>query len=349
MKAETPSKLLKAFQGEQAAIPPIWFMRQAGRYLPEYRAVREKAGSFLDLCFHAELASEVTLQPIARFDLDAAILFADILLIPHALGQRLTFEPGEGPRLEPVVTPETLGRFRKEDVLEKLRPVFETVRLTRAALDPSKALIGFAGAPWTVATYMLAGGPRKDPGSLRALYYRDRAFIDALIDLLTEATIDYLIAQIDAGADAVQLFDSWAGDLPWPVLDAVSISPLDRIARALKSARPDVPVILFPKGVGEKTAEYAMLAGADAIGVDYALDPAWARAHLSPLKTVQGGLDPLIVVKGGDSMKRAAEVYLRLFHDVPYVFNLGHGFTPETPPEHVADLVAFARSDAWRK
>lgn len=342
------SKFLRALAGESSAIPPVWFMRQAGRYLPEYRATRAKAGSFLDLCFKPDLAAEVTLQPIRRFDLDAAILFADILLIPYALGQRLSFVEGEGPRLDPAMTPAMLDGFRIRNVVEELAPVFETVRLTRAALDPGKALIGFAGAPWTVATYMLAGGPSGDPAALRALYYRDPAFITVLIDALVEATVDYLVAQVDAGADAVQLFDTWAGGLPWPVLDAVSAGPMDRIARAVKKARPGTPVIFFPKGVGEKAAEYAHLA-CDAIGIDFAMDPAWARTHLSPLRTVQGGLDPLLTVEGGPAMEKAAASLLRLFHDVPYVFNLGHGFTPDTPPEHVARLVEILRAGAWRK
>lgn len=337
------SKFLRTLQGEKSAIPPIWFMRQAGRYLPEYRETRAKAGSFLDLCYNPQLASEVTLQPIRRFDLDAAILFADILLIPHALGQKLWFVEGEGPRLDPVITPETLRRFRDRDVLKTLDPVFETIRLTRAALDKDKALIGFAGAPWTVATYMLAGRSTRDPSALRSHYYQAGSFITELINLLTDKTIDYLIAQIDAGVDAVQLFDSWAGGLPWQILDEVSLRPLERIARTLKGARPDIPIILFPKGVGEKAAEYAMIKDCDAIGIDYAMDPSWARANLSPHKVVQGGLDPLLTVSGGTAMERAAQAYLKLFHDVPYVFNLGHGLTPQTPPQHVGALVDLVR------
>ena len=338
-----PSKFLRSLEGEPSVIPPVWFMRQAGRYLPEYREVRNEAGSFLDLCYNPDLASEATIQPIRRYDFDAAILFADILLVPHALGQKLWFAEGEGPRLDPVVGPDHLKSFRDQDVVEKLAPVFETVRLTRAQLSADKALIGFAGAPWTVATYMLAGRSIKDPASLRSRYYKAGSFITELIDILTDKTIDYLIAQIDAGADAVQLFDSWAGGLPWLVLDAVSVRPLERIARSLKAARPDVPVILFPKGVGEKAAEYAAIKHCDAVGIDYAMDPSWARAHISPAKTVQGGLDPMLVVSGGVAMERAAETYLKLFHDVPYVFNLGHGLTPDTPPAHVAALVDFIR------
>ncbi|MHA7871751.1 MAG: uroporphyrinogen decarboxylase family protein, partial [Hyphococcus sp.] len=214
--SDTP-KFLQTLAGEKQAIPPMWFMRQAGRYLPEYRDVRAKAGSFLDLCYNPELAAEVTLQPVRRFDVDAAILFADILLIPHALGQTLRFVEGEGPRLEPVVSPDDIKRFRDRDVMETLAPVFETVRLTKAGLGPDKALIGFAGAPWTVATYMLAGGPMKDPATLRLRHYREGDFINDLLNVLVDKTIEYLVAQIDAGADAVQLFDTWASGLPWPV------------------------------------------------------------------------------------------------------------------------------------
>ncbi len=245
--------------------------------------------------------------------------------------------------LEPVARAGSLDGFKDRDVLEPLEPVFETVRKTRAALAPDKALIGFAGAPWTVATYMLAGGSVRDPATLREWYYREPDFLMGLIDLLTGRAVEYLIAQIDAGVDAVQLFDSWAGGLPWPVLDAVSIRPLDKIASAVKKARPDAPVILFPKGVGEKTAEYALLKDCDAVGIDYSLDPAFAREKLSPRVVVQGRLDPLLVVEGGEMMEKAARNYLKLFHDVPYVFNLGHGLTPKTPPEHVARLVEIVR------
>ncbi|WP_375204711.1 uroporphyrinogen decarboxylase [Hyphococcus sp.] len=339
----TDSKFLRTFEGEVFASPPIWFMRQAGRYLPEYRELRARAGSFLDLCFNPELASEVTLQPVRRFDLDAAILFADILLIPHALGQKLSFVENEGPRLEPPVSMKDLDGFRERDVVESLSAVFETVSKTRAGLAPDKALIGFAGAPWTVATYMLAGGPMKDPGVLRQRLYEEPEFIDGLMDILTEKTIAYLLAQIDAGADAVQLFDTWAGGLPWPVLDRVSVRPLDRISKAIKSARPNVPVILFPKGVGEKALDYVLLQGCDGFGIDYAMDPGWARANLAERVVVQGGLDPLLTIPGGKDMEEAASTYLRLFHDVPYIFNLGHGFTPKTPPEHVLGLVNFIR------
>ena len=298
----------------------------------------------MELCFKSDLASEVTLQPIERFDLDAAILFADILLIPHALGQKLSFAEGEGPILTPKLTPEILDGFRDRNILETLAPVFDTVRKTRARLASEKALIGFAGAPWTVATYMLNGRSSPDPAALRERYYFEQSFILELIDVLVEKTIDYLIAQIDAGADVVQLFDTWAAGLPKTVLEDVSIGPLDRIASGVKKARPGTPVILFPKGVGEKTADYAGLENCDAIGIDFSMDPAWAKENLSPHAVVQGGLDPLVVVRGGEMMKKAAAVFLDTFEGAPYIFNLGHGFTPQTPPEHVRDLVNFVRS-----
>ena len=339
----TSSKFLRVFEGETFASPPIWFMRQAGRYLPEYRKLRTQAGSFLDLCFNPSLASEVTLQPVHRFDLDAAILFADILLIPHALGQNLSFVENEGPKLEPLISLDHVKQFRDRDILAPLAPVFETVSKTKAGLSRDKALIGFAGAPWTVATYMLAGGPMKDPGVLRRRFYEEPDLVNGLIDVLVDKTIAYLIAQIDAGADAVQLFDTWAGGLPWPVLDAVSVRPLDKISKAVKKARPGVPVILFPKGVGEKASEYALLQACDGYGIDYAMDPSWARANLAERVVIQGGLDPLLTISGGRAMEEAAETYLKLFHDVPYIFNLGHGFTPQTPPENVAALVDFVR------
>ena len=341
------SKFIRTLKGERDAIPPIWFMRQAGRYLPEYRELRAKAGSFLNLCYNPETASEITLQPVRRFDLDAAILFADILLIPDAMGQTLSFAEGEGPMLDPVVTSKNLDQFRDRDIHERLAPVYQTVKLTRAQLSNDKALIGFAGAPWTVATYMLNGRSSRDPAALRALYYEDRNFLDGLIDLLAEKTIDYLCRQIAAGADAVQLFDTWAGGLPEPVLDAVSVRPLQKIAAGVKAAYPETPIILFPKGVGEKATDYAQLPECDGYGIDYSMDPAWARSVLSSHTVVQGGFDPLAVITGGEEMTRRAGAYLKLFHDVPYVFNLGHGFTPATPPENVAALVEFVRGGSW--
>jgi uroporphyrinogen decarboxylase len=318
-------------------------MRQAGRYLPEYRALRAKAGGFLDLCLNPDFATEITLQPVRRFDLDAAILFADILLIPMALGRKLWFEAGEGPRLDPVKSLSDIASFRDRDIHAALAPVYETVRRTRASLAPDKALIGFAGAPWTVATYMIAGQGTKEPAALRALWYGDRTFLTELIDRLVEATSAYLVRQVEAGTDAVQLFDTWAGGLPPALLEPLSVDPMRRIASAVTAAKPGTPVIFFPRGVGAMAKAYAALPECDAIGIDYATPVEWARRELSPHAVVQGGLDPLLAVNGGAEMEDEARRLLETFKGVPYVFNFGHGLTPEANPDHVARLVAIAR------
>ncbi len=342
-RASDEGLFLRTIKGSVEAIPPIWLMRQAGRYLPEYRAVRERAGSFLDLCYNSALAAEVTMQPIARFDFDAAILFADILLLPHALGQNLSFVEGEGPRLSPVVSERDLEVFRKRNIHETLSPVYETVKRVRRALAPEKALIGFAGAPWTVATYMLAGGPQKDPAGLRKVWYDQPALAEGLISLIVDRTIDYLIAQIDAGADAVQLFDTWAGGLPEEILERASIEPLTIIADAIRSERPGTPVILFPKGVGGALGRYAALEACDAVGIDFSTPWAFARRMTEGRAAVQGGLDPMLVVKGGPAMEAAARALVSAFAGAPYIFNLGHGITPDASPDHVAELVRIVR------
>ena len=347
MKAEvephSPMSLIEVLRGRTLKRPPIWLMRQAGRYLPEYRALRAKAGSFLDLCYNADFAAEVTLQPIRRFDFDAAILFADILLIPHALGQQLSFVEGEGPRLDPPVASSDLRRFRERNIHETLAPVYETVKRVRAALAPAKALIGFAGAPWTVATYMLAGGPSGDPAALRRRWYDEREFVVELMSLLVDSTVDYLVAQIDAGADVVQLFDTWAGGLPEDVLQDVSVKPLKLIAERVKAAQPHAPVILFPKGVGASLGDYARIEAADAVGIDFATPWKTAREMIAGAAAIQGGLDPMLVVRGGKAMEDAARRLCDAFSGVPYIFNLGHGLTPDTPPDHVARLVEIVR------
>jgi uroporphyrinogen decarboxylase len=342
-QAAAPAVFLRTLAGAPTAPPPVWLMRQAGRYLPEYRATRARAGSFLDLCLNPALACDVTLQPIRRYDFDAAILFSDILVVPMAMGQRLSFPEGEGPRLDPVVTPANLDAFGRENIRDRLAPVLETARRVRSALAPEKALIGFAGAPWTVATYMLAGRPSDDPSAWRRLYYSDRPFLTALIEALTEHTVEYLIAQIDAGANALQLFDTWAGGLPEAVLRAVSLEPMAKIGAAVKAARPGTPILLFPRGVGAAAADYAALAACDAISIDAATPWDWARATLAPKAVVQGGFDPMLVVAGGEPMEREARRLVRAFSGTPYIFNLGHGITPDAPPENVARLVAAIR------
>ena len=336
-------KFLAVIKGETISPPPVWFMRQAGRYLPEYRNVRKEAGSFLDLCYDPEKAAEVTVQPIDRFDVSAAILFADILLIPDALGQNVSFVEGEGPVLSPVVTREELAGFEPSKIHETLGPVYETVRRVRARLGDKTALIGFAGAPWTVATYMLNGGSSRDPAALRQHYYNDRAFITDLLAILVETTTDYLVEQIDAGADAVQLFDTWAGGLPEDLTRLFSLEPMAEIAERVRSARPMTPVIMFPKGVGEMLKHYAALDNCAGVGIDFATPWEWARKEISPLATVQGGLDPLLVVKGGEEMEVAAKGLLKMFEGSPYIFNLGHGFVPQTPPENVSRLMEIVR------
>ncbi len=334
---------LDTLSGKVRSTPPIWFMRQAGRHLPEYRQLRAKAGSFTDLCYNPEFAAEVTMQPVRRYDLDAAILFADILLVPDAMGLDLSFLSGEGPKLSPVVTAENIGDLRTDTIIDYLAPVFETVARVKSQLDPGKALIGFAGAPWTVATYMLAGKGTKDPSAQRSFWYDQPDAFDLLIDKLVTVTTDYLIAQIEAGADAVQLFDSWAAGLPEDLFKRACFAPTAMIARRVKEKYPAVPIIAFPKGAGPHYQSYAKEESFDALSIDTGLPWHWVREHLSPTKVIQGGLDPLLVVKGGDVMAKAALDLRDCFADMPYIFNLGHGFVPETPPEYVAQLVKIIR------
>lgn len=333
--------LLRVLSGETTKRPPIWIMRQAGRYLPEYREVRAQAGGFLDLCYSPELAAEVTLQPIRRFGFDAAILFADILLIPQALGQKLWFEPGEGPRLTPVLSASTLGE--PESVHETLAPVYETVRLVKAGLPPEVPLIGFAGAPWTVATYMIAGRGTPDQAPAHALMRCDPAAFNAIIDRVVDATILYLSAQIRAGADAVKIFDSWAGSLEGEAYKAVCIEPCRRIIDGLRALHPDTPIIGFPRGVGERAVEFATATRANGVAIGQDADPVWARDALQPIAAVQGNLDPRHMITGGDAMKRDVEVLLETLGKGPYIFNLGHGVTPESDPAHVEALVRMVQ------
>ncbi len=341
--ATSDKKLLRVLGGEAVSPPPIWLMRQAGRYLPEYRQVREKAGSFLDLCYTPELAAEVTLQPIRRFGFDAAILFADILLIPHALGLELRFVEGEGPRLRWPGSSVDIDTLRSADEIDAtLAPIYETVRALGAALPAETALIGFAGAPWTVATYMIAGRGTPDQGPARRLAFEDPARFEALIERLTEATIHYLDGQVRAGAEAVMLFDSWAGVLTPPLFDCFAVQPVRRIVDALQALHPALPVIGFPRGAGALYDGFAQATGVAGVGLDAQMPLGWARAAL-PGTALQGNLDPMLMVVGGDAMTEEARRIVREMHGHPHVFNLGHGITPDADPRHVEALVEAVR------
>jgi len=338
--------LLRALAGESLSVPPIWLMRQAGRYLPEYRDLRARAGSFLDLCFTPSMAAEITLQPIRRYGFDGAILFSDILVVPHALGQALWFEEGVGPRLERLRDPaEVETRLSREGFHEALAPVYETLRRVKPELPAHTTLLGFAGAPWTVASYMIEGGSSRDFATIKRWAYGDPEGFGRLIDLLVEVTADYLNAQIAAGAEAVQLFDSWAGSLPAAAMRRWCLEPAKAVVARVKAAHPEVPVILFPRGAGPVYTEFAREGGAAALGLDTALPPEWARDHLQGRVTVQGNLDPLHLVVGGAGMREAVRDILDALAVGPFVFNLGHGVVPQTPPEHVAELVNLVRGE----
>ena len=337
-----PAKpLLATLRGQRQPRPPVWLMRQAGRYLPEYRALRAEKGGFLALATDPEAAAEVTLQPIRRFGFDGAILFSDILIVPWAMGQELSFGVGEGPRLTPALVEH--GPDALEPHPERLQPVYETVRRVSAALPPETTFLGFAGSPWTVATYMVAGAGSKDQAETRRLAYRDPAASTALIDRLVAVTIDYLVGQIEAGAEAVQLFDSWAGSLSPAQFETWVIAPTARITAALHARHPGVPVIGFPKGAGGKLSAYARETGVDAVGLDETVDPVWADTALPQGLPVQGNLDPLALVSGGDTLDRAVDSVLAAFPERPHIFNLGHGILQDTPVAHVERLLARVR------
>jgi len=346
----TDKPLLQALAGRAQARPPFWLMRQAGRYLPEYRELRQQAGSFLDLCYNPDLATEVTLQPIRRFAMDAAILFADILLVPQALGQALSFREGEGPVLEPLRQTTQIDALTPAGLHEQLAPVYETVRRVRSALPDDVALIGFAGAPWTVATYMVEGGSSRDFAEIKRWAFSDPDGFARLIELLVEATTDYLAAQIAAGAEVVQLFDTWAGVLPAADFERWCIAPLKAIVERLHDLHPEVPVIGFPRGAGAGYVDYVRRTGVNAVGLDWTVPPAWARDVLQPQVTVQGNLDPRYLVVGGEAMEREVARILDTLAQGPFIFNLGHGVVPETPVEHVGRLAELLRSyDAERR
>lgn len=336
-----PGPLLETLNGKPASHVPLWLMRQAGRYLPEYRALRAEKGGFLELVYDTQAAAEVTLQPISRFGFDGAILFSDILIVPYAMGQDLAFLKGEGPKLSPPLVDAALASLEAHP--ERLSPIYDTVTRVKGQLDRETTLLGFAGSPWTVATYMVAGEGSRDQHDARAMAYRDPHGFGAIVDAITELTIAYLAGQIDAGAEAVQLFDSWAGSLAPDQFERWVIAPNARIVDALRSRHPDVPVIGFPKGAGEKLPAYARETGVGAVGVDETLDPVWVHACLPADLPVQGNLDPLLLLAGGSALTERAEFILRAFADRPHVFNLGHGIGQHTPIAHVEALIATVR------
>ncbi len=325
--------------GERRDPPPVWIMRQAGRYLPEYRHTRAEAGGFLPMVYTLEIAAEITLQPIRRFQMDAAILFSDILIVAHALGQDLRFVEGEGPRLAPPLEDGDLNMLVPH--LAHFDPIYATVARVRAALDPQTTLIGFAGAPWTVATYMVAGHGSRDEA--RMLAYADPTAFTRLIDRIVDATIIYLVGQIDAGAQVIKLFDSWSGALAADEFRRWSIEPTSRIVAAVKVRHPEVPIIGFPRGAGAKIVDYARATGIDALAVDETIDPDWAHASLPPGLPVQGNLDNLALLAGGTALDAGVTRIRRAFADRPHIFNLGHGVLPQTPVEHMERLLAAVR------
>jgi uroporphyrinogen decarboxylase len=340
-KPLTDPPLLAVLKGDRLDPPPVWLMRQAGRYLPEYRALREKKGGFLELVYDSDAAAEVTLQPIKRFGMDGAILFSDILIVPHAMGQGLRFGVGEGPILSPPLIDGLFAQLEPHP--QYLAKIYETVGKVKAQLPAQTTMLGFAGSPWTVATYMIAGHGSKDQGEARRLAYRDPEAFQALIDRIVVVTVDYLSGQIDAGAQAVQLFDSWAGSLSPAQFERWVVAPTAAIVGRLMVRHGDVPIIGFPKGAGAKLAAYAAETGVDAIGIDETVDPAWADAMLPIGMPVQGNLDPLALIAGGEALKTAVNRIRAAFDTRPHIFNLGHGILPDTPIAHVEQLLAMVR------
>ncbi len=341
-----PTKtILRALAGEVLPTPPIWMMRQAGRYLPEYRATRAQAGDFLSLCYNSDLAAEVTLQPIRRYGFDAAILFADILLLPHALGMDLWFETGEGPRLSTVTTGADLARLKPADAIhDHLAPVYETVRILSRELPRETTLIGFAGAPWTVASYMIAGRGTPDQGPAHALKAADRATFQAIIDRLVAATVEYLSMQVQAGAEVVKLFDSWAGTLQGQDFDDFALVPARAITAALKSRHPGLPVIAFPRGAGTRYEGVHAATGADCVAIDDGVTPEWAAANVQKDGCVQGNLASAHMVTGGQPLIDETRRVVRAFARGPHIFNLGHGITPDADPAHVQLMIDTVRA-----
>jgi uroporphyrinogen decarboxylase len=335
--------LLNVLEQRRQDPPPVWLMRQAGRYLPEYRALRAKAGGFLDLVFNPEFAAEVTLQPVRRFGFDAAILFSDILVVPHALGQHVRFAVGEGPLLDPVADRTAFERLSSEIDHDVLAPVYETIRIVKDQLDPAVALLGFCGAPWTVASYMIAGHGTPDQAPARLFAYRDAAAFAVLIDVLVEASASYLVRQLQAGADAVQIFDTWAGVLAPEQFERWCIEPTARIVDLVRAQVPGAKIIGFPRGAGATLARYVEKIAVDAVGLDWMIDKSFARERIQSRLPVQGNLDPLVLVAGGTALDRAIDAVLEAFAEKPFIFNLGHGIVPETPIAHVEHMLKRVR------
>ena len=336
--------LLRVLSGHCEKVPPVWLMRQAGRYLPEYRELRGQAGSFLDLCFNPKLAAEVTLQPIRRFGFDAAILFSDILVIPHALGQRVTFAEGEGPRLEPIDDPAALGRLPREVDQKCLEPIYETIARVKHELPAGVAFIGFCGAPWTVATYMIAGAGTSDQAPARLFAYRYPEAFAGLIDILVEASASYLIRQFAAGVEAVQIFDTWAGILPAVEFERWCVNPCARIVELVRAEIPDAKIIGFPRGAVSGLPHYLNNVPVNAVGIDWTGDLGFVRQHIQPLRPIQGNLDPLVLMAGGAALDHLVDAILAAFSSGPFIFNLGHGILPGTPIAHVERLIARVRA-----
>lgn len=337
--------LLRALAGETLEIPPIWMMRQAGRYLPEYMATRAKAGDFLSLCYTPELAAEVTLQPIRRFGFDAAILFADILLVPQALGADLWFVTGEGPRLSTITSPQEVEALKPTDAIhETLSPIYETVRILRSELPAPVTLIGFAGAPWTVATYMIAGRGTPDQGPAHTLMQEQPETFDRLIERITEATVEYLSMQIEAGAEVVKLFDSWAGSLRGDAFEKYAVMPAKKIISDLKERHPDTPIIAFPREAGDRYIGFAKATGADCLAIDNSVSASWAATRLQGDSCVQGNLAPGHMVTGGQALVDETRNIVEALSRGPHIFNLGHGITPDASPDNVQLMIDTVRT-----
>ncbi|MHC2336725.1 uroporphyrinogen decarboxylase [Bradyrhizobium sp. USDA 4454] len=341
---DTKKPFIEVLSGHRQAVPPLWMMRQAGRYLPEYRELRAKAGGFLDLCFTPEFATEVTLQPIRRFNFDAAIIFSDILVIPYALGRSVRFEAGEGPRLDPLATPGEIAALAAQANFDQLEPVFEALRRVRRELAPEIALIGFCGAPWTVATYMVAGQGTPDQAPARMLAYRHPDAFAGIIDVLVENSIHYLVGQLKAGADCLQIFDTWAGVLPPREFARWSIEPTRRIVAGVRKQVPGARIIGFPRGAAGMLPAYVEATGVDAVSIDWATEPSMIRERVQGRVAVQGNLDPLALIAGGAALDRAVDDVLENFGKGRLIFNLGHGILPETPIAHVEQMAARVRA-----